>query len=72
MVDTEGTPSNRDGIGAVLRLVSDTGKEQYAMISTAGSYLLEIRWPSRAVQTLTNIAADRILHVREPTAASGK
>ncbi len=84
-VDTEGTRSNRDGIGAVLRLVSDTGQEQYAMVSTAGSYLsasdkrvhfglgaakvvrrLEIHWPSGRVQTLENIPADQILHVREP------
>jgi hypothetical protein len=38
-VDTEGTRSNRDGIGAVLHLVSESGQEQYAMISGAGSYL---------------------------------
>jgi hypothetical protein len=38
-VDTEGTRSNRDGIGAVLHLVSETGQEQYVMVSTAGSYL---------------------------------
>ncbi|MDQ2777483.1 MAG: CRTAC1 family protein [Acidobacteriota bacterium] len=38
-VDTEGVRSNRDGIGARLHLVSENGREQYAMVSTAGSYL---------------------------------
>jgi hypothetical protein len=85
-VDTEGTRGNRDGIGAMLHAVSDTGQEQYAMVSTAGSYLsasdkrvhfglgsaqrvrrLEISWPSGTVQSLQNIAADQILHVREPS-----
>jgi len=28
--------------------------------------LIEIRWPSGIVQTLTNVAADRILKVTEP------
>ena len=38
-VALEGTRGNRDGIGATLHLVSETGHEQYAMVSTAGSYL---------------------------------
>ncbi len=39
VLDTVGGRSNRDGIGGQIRLVSDSGTEQYAMASTAGSYL---------------------------------
>ena len=39
LVNTVGTRSNRDGIGATLRLVSGSGREQRAFVSTAGSYL---------------------------------
>jgi hypothetical protein len=39
IVDTVGTRSNRDGIGAQLRLMTDDGKEQYGLVSAAGSYL---------------------------------
>lgn len=38
-VDTVGTRSNRDGIGAQLHLVTEDGKEQYSLVSAAGSYL---------------------------------
>jgi len=38
IVNTIGTRSNRDGIGAALRLVSSSGEEQYGFVSTAGSY----------------------------------
>jgi hypothetical protein len=34
-----GTKSNRDGIGAEIELVSASGARQYAIVSTAGSYL---------------------------------
>ena len=39
IVDTYGTVSNRDGIGTTIRLVSESGGEQYGMVNTAGSYL---------------------------------
>jgi hypothetical protein len=39
MVNTIGTVSNRDGIGARLHVVSDSGREQYAFVGTSGSYL---------------------------------
>jgi hypothetical protein len=39
IVNTVGTKSNRDGIGARLKLVSESGREQYGLASTAGSYL---------------------------------
>lgn len=38
-VNTVGTRSNRDGIGARIRIVSESGLEQYGFVSTAGSYL---------------------------------
>jgi hypothetical protein len=39
LVDTIGTRSNRNGIGAQLRIVTQDGKQQYGVVSTAGSYL---------------------------------
>jgi len=37
-VNTIGTVSNRDGIGARLHVVSSSGANQYATVSTGGSY----------------------------------
>ena len=39
LVNTVGTISNKDGIGAALRLVGESGLEQFGYVSTAGSYL---------------------------------
>jgi enediyne biosynthesis protein E4 len=39
LVDTVGTKSNRDGIGAAIRIVMASGSEQVGFVSTAGSYL---------------------------------
>jgi enediyne biosynthesis protein E4 len=39
IVDTVGSSSNRDGIGAKVRMVSESGAEQYGFVSTASSYL---------------------------------
>jgi hypothetical protein len=39
MLKLRGTVSNRDGIGAAIRLVAESGSEQFAFVSTAGSYL---------------------------------
>ena len=38
IVNTVGTRSNRDGIGARIRVVSESGVEQHGFVSTAGSY----------------------------------
>jgi hypothetical protein len=38
LVKTVGTRSNRDGIGAHIRLVAGPGEEQHGFVSTAGSY----------------------------------
>ncbi len=39
MLDLVGSASNRDGIGAKIRVVSESGLVQHAMVSRAGSYL---------------------------------
>lgn len=38
LLNTVGTRSNRDGIGARIRLVSGSGDEQFVYVSTGGSY----------------------------------
>lgn len=38
-VNTIGKRSNRDGIGAQLHIVTGDGRQQYAVVSAAGSYL---------------------------------
>lgn len=38
LVNTVGTTSNRDGIGARIRLIGESGFEQYGIVTTAGSY----------------------------------
>ena len=80
----EGRVSNRDGIGARIRLVSKSGAQYNHMTSSVGyassSYgpvhfglgadnkadLIEIHWPSGVVQTLRDVAADRVINVTEP------
>jgi len=39
LIDTTGATSNRDGIGARIRLLGESGLEQFAMVSTSSSYL---------------------------------
>jgi hypothetical protein len=75
-----GTRSNRDGIGAVIRLGN-----QWNHVTTAVGYAsssprtvhfgtgklerierLEIRWPSGIVQILRNVATNQVLEVHEP------
>jgi hypothetical protein len=76
-----GTKSNRDGIGAKIRLGNQsnhvTTAVGYASSSPASVHFgtgklekferIEIRWPSGIVQVLRNVAADQVLEVREPT-----
>ena len=82
-----GHKSNRDAIGAVVKLVTANGP-QYSTVTTASSYLsssdkrvhfgigkeavartIEIRWPSGITQTLTDVRADQLLQVDEPSAS---
>jgi hypothetical protein len=79
----EGTKSNRDGIGARVKVVTKAGA-QYNHMTTSVGYAssshgpvhfglgaedkaeqIEIRWPSGIIQTLRNVAGDRVLKVRE-------
>ena len=79
-----GTKSNRDGIGARIKLVTKNGT-QYNHMTTSVGYAsssdgpvhfglgaearaesIEIHWPSGIVQTLKDVAADRVLKVTEP------
>ncbi len=83
-VTLDGTRSNRDGIGAVVKVVS-TSKTQYNHQTTSTGYAsssdgpvhfglgadtdvssVEVRWPSGTVQTLKDVAVDRVLNVKEP------
>ena len=77
-ITLRGTRSNRDGVGARIRV---NGQTRYA--TTAGSYLsasdkrvhfglgpaklanIDVLWPSGTRQTLTNVPADQFLEVRE-------
>lgn len=82
-VALQGTKSNRDGIGARIRVVTSAGSQYNHMTSSVGyassSYgpvhfglgadsmakLVEIHWPSGIVQTLRDVAGDRVLGVKE-------
>jgi hypothetical protein len=78
-ITLRGTRSNRDGLGARVRV---NGQTRFA--TTAGSYVsasdkrlhfglgearlaqIDITWPSGVRQTLQDVAADQFLVVREP------
>jgi enediyne biosynthesis protein E4 len=81
----QGTKSNRDGIGAGIKVVTKSGA-QYNHMTTSCGYasssagpvhfglganasadLVEIRWPSGIVQTMKDVAGDRVVTVKEPT-----
>jgi enediyne biosynthesis protein E4 len=76
-----GTRSNRDGIGAKVRLGSQsnhvTTAVGYASSSSQGVHFgtgklekidqIEIRWPSGTVQVLRNVATNQVLEVHEPS-----
>jgi len=80
----EGTKSNRDAIGARIKVVAG-GTTQYSQVAFASGYassgagpvhfglgsaasasVVEIRWPSGIVQELKDVAADRIVRIKEP------
>jgi hypothetical protein len=82
--ELRGTTSNRDGIGARIKVTAG-GAVQYNHVSFAAGYasssagpthfglgvsksadLVEIRWPSGITQELRNVAADRVVKVKEP------
>jgi hypothetical protein len=84
-VRLRGAKSNRDGIGARLKLTAAGGSTQWNHATTSVGYasasdrrvhfglgrehrvkLLEVRWPSGALQRLENLDADREIEVVEP------
>jgi hypothetical protein len=74
-----GTRSNRDGIGARVRLGSQFAERtttvgyassadvplHFGLAGAAVVPKIEIRWPSGIVQTLTDVKADRVIEVTE-------
>jgi len=83
LVKTIGTRSNRNGIGAKVRVVSGD-LIQLDEVRSGGSYisqndlrlhfglekrnvvdLIQVRWPSGAVDTLTNVAVNKSVTVKE-------
>jgi enediyne biosynthesis protein E4 len=66
IIETIGTKSNRDGIGARLRLVGESGKSQYVLVSTAGSYL-----SASDKRAHFGLGADRMARLLEITWPSG-
>jgi len=79
----QGTKSNRDGIGARIKVVTKSGA-QYNHMTTSCGYasssagpvhfglganasadLVEIHWPSGIVQQMNDVAADRVVVVKE-------
>jgi hypothetical protein len=80
-----GTHSNRDGIGAVVRIGDQTNHMTTSVGYASSSHLgihfgtgqrkeagrIDIRWPSGIRQTLRNVKTNQILEVREPSANQG-
>ena len=80
----QGTKSNRDGIGARIKVVTKSGAQYNHMTTSCGyasssagpvhfglganvsAETVEIRWPSGIVQTMRDVAGDRIVLVKEP------
>jgi enediyne biosynthesis protein E4 len=80
----EGTGSNRDAIGARIKVVaggktqynevvfasgyasSSAGPAHFGLGSAASAALVEIRWPSGIIQEFKDVAADRVVKVKEP------
>ena len=83
LIKTVGVNSNRDGIGARVKVVSGD-LTQIDEVRSGGSYisqndlrlhfglekrtnidLLEVRWPSGAIDKVTDLSANRILTIKE-------
>jgi hypothetical protein len=78
-ITLRGTRSNRDGLGARVRVngqtrfattagsyVSASDKRLHFGLGDAGIAQIEVTWPSGAEQTLKDVAADQFLEIREP------
>jgi hypothetical protein len=83
-LDLEGTRSNRDGFGALVKVTASgrtfvaEARCQFGFLMQSDRRLhlglgkaasierIEVKWPSKQVQELTNIKVDQILKVKEP------
>jgi hypothetical protein len=79
-IKLRGTVSNRDGIGARVKIGDQvreyTASQGYSSSSLAGLHFglgatgkipyLEVTWPGGKKQTLTDIAVDRVITITEP------
>jgi hypothetical protein len=89
LFDLHGTRSNRDGIGARIKVVTYSGRTLYNHAATSVGFMsssdrrvhfglgretlireADIRWPSGAVQVLSNPRADQIVRVEESVSNS--
>ena len=84
IIRPRGTKSNRDGIGARIRIGNQYGEMtttvgyassadwgvHFGLASLALIPKIEIVWPSGKAQTLTGVKADQLLEVTEPAIAS--
>ncbi|MDQ6663097.1 MAG: CRTAC1 family protein [Acidobacteriota bacterium] len=75
-----GTRSNRDGIGAIVRIgkqvnqqtsafgyaSSSNGPVHFGLGAANGALVVEVKWPGGKVQTFKNVAGDRIVTIVEP------
>ena len=78
-----GTRSNRDGVGAAVKITAG-GRAQFDQMKGGSSYqsahdprihfglgdtvkvdAIEVKWPSGTVDHLTNVAADRVVTIKE-------
>jgi hypothetical protein len=80
MLKLTGKKSNRDGIGAVIRIGNQTNHVttsvgyasssdsivHFGMAKLGQAERIEIRWPSGVVQTLRNVKTDQLIRVSEP------
>jgi len=66
-INTVGTTSNRDGIGAKIHITGASGLDQYGYVSTAGSYL-----SANDKRVHFGLAADRIIRRIEVRWPSGR
>jgi hypothetical protein len=86
VVKLRGTVSNRDGIGAMVR-IGDQTNQMTSSVGYASSTLfgvhfgagrlkvvpsVEIRWPSGVKQLLRDVPANQVLEVREPQRAGAE
>ncbi len=82
IVQPEGTRSNRSGIGAKVRIGSQSNEMtsavgyassslfgvHFGLGTSAGPVKVELQWPSGTRQVLENVKVDQVLRVKEPAA----